>query len=333
MASTTYNFLGDTSNYIRIDTPPTPINPGTSDFTIEWWQYETDTNPYPRVFSSGSYPTCEIGLSQEGGYLYFWSGGSANFITYYPDTSYYLNTWLHYAIVRNAGITTIYRNGFAINAFNDTHDYILTETLTIGNETTMLNDAAFGGNIYNFMWLLGTAKYNADFTPCTSLPCDPQNYAIILDGINTALYSSDYAFTLDNNKPVANVCSCDPTPPPVQRRHISSNSFGQFWYGRSLGFPGFIYKKNVGVGGRRSTKMVAGGTSTSNTYQYIYNKYNAGNSGIGAQSVANRRAKNRLATVCNAGKCGSFYTYLGLYDNYTGNPNGYFPFPTPKTRF
>lgn len=108
-----------------------------------------------------------------------------------------------------------------------------------------------------------------------------------------------------------------------------SNSNGQFWYGSSIGFPGFLYKKNVGVGGRRSTKFAAGGNSTCNTYQYPYNKYKPGVNGIGASSISNRRAKNRLASVCtnNNSQCGAFYQYLGRYDNYTGNPNGYFPYP------
>lgn len=106
-----------------------------------------------------------------------------------------------------------------------------------------------------------------------------------------------------------------------------SNSNGQFWYGRSLNFPGFLYKKNTGVGGRRSTKFAAGGNITCNSPQYIYNKYKPGTCGIGASNIANRRAKNRLATICEQNKCGQFYTYLGRYDNYTGNPNGYFPYP------
>ena len=30
-----------------------------------------------------------------------------------------------------------------------------------------------------------------------------------------------------------------------------STSYGSFWYGNSIGFPGFIYKKNTGVGRRK----------------------------------------------------------------------------------
>lgn len=108
-----------------------------------------------------------------------------------------------------------------------------------------------------------------------------------------------------------------------------SNSNGQFWYGSTTNFPGFLYKKNVGVGGRRSTKFAAGGNATCNTYQYLYNKYKPGQGGVGASSIANRRAKNRLASVCGGenGKCGPFYPYLGRYNRYTENPNGYFPYP------
>jgi hypothetical protein len=108
-----------------------------------------------------------------------------------------------------------------------------------------------------------------------------------------------------------------------------SNPNGQFWYGKTTNFPGFLYKKNVGVGARRSTKMSPGGNITCNVSTFLYNKFKPGQNGVGASSISNRRAKNRLATVCykNDGKCGPFYTFLGRYNNYTGNPNGFFPFP------
>jgi hypothetical protein len=117
-----------------------------------------------------------------------------------------------------------------------------------------------------------------------------------------------------------------------------SNSNGQFWYGNATNFPGFLYKKNLGVGARRSTKFTAGGNITTNcscgTPNNLYNKYKPGTGGVGASSIANRRAKNRLASVCNNGNetystCGKFYQYLGRYNNYTSNPNGFFPEQIP----
>ena len=110
-----------------------------------------------------------------------------------------------------------------------------------------------------------------------------------------------------------------------------SNSNGQFWYGSNVNFPGFLYKKNVGVGARRSTKFNPGGNITCNSPTYLYNKFRPGVNGVGASSVAARRAKNRLATVCGDNKCGQFYNYLGLYNNYLYNPNGYFVYPLPTT--
>lgn len=114
----------------------------------------------------------------------------------------------------------------------------------------------------------------------------------------------------------------------MQQQKISSTSFGNFWYGNRTNFPGFLYKKNTGIGARKSTKFAAGGNSITNTNQYIYNKFKPGNGGVGASSISNRRAKNRLATVCDNNSCGPFYQYLGRYDNYTGNPNGYFVYPS-----
>ena len=108
----------------------------------------------------------------------------------------------------------------------------------------------------------------------------------------------------------------------------SGPSNGQFWYGSTTNFPGFLYKKNVGVGGRRSTKMGPGGNITCNSATDLYNKWKPGSGGVGASSISNRRAKNRLATICGStNKCFPCYTTLGQYSNYTHNPNGFIPCP------
>ena len=92
-------------------------------------------------------------------------------------------------------------------------------------------------------------------------------------------------------------------------------SNGQFWVGPY----GFLYKKNVGVGARRSTLMGPG--LSSNQPTDLNNRYSPGGGGVGASSVANRRAKNRLATNCGPnGKCFPCYNTLGQYSN---NPNGF----------
>lgn len=112
-----------------------------------------------------------------------------------------------------------------------------------------------------------------------------------------------------------------------------SNSYGQFWFGGST-FPGFLYKKNIGAGARRSTQFTPGGTTTCNQPGELWNKYISG-AGVGASSVATRRAKMINATSCNNNqKCGRFYVELGQnqirpsqYTNYRSNLSVYPPYP------
>ena len=52
---------------------------GTCDFTIEWFQYQTDSSPFPRIFAIGSYPSTSIGCSIEGGTFYAWFPGADSF--------------------------------------------------------------------------------------------------------------------------------------------------------------------------------------------------------------------------------------------------------------
>jgi len=110
-----------------------------------------------------------------------------------------------------------------------------------------------------------------------------------------------------------------------------TSSNGQFWYGGgSLKFPGFLYKKNLGVSGIRSTKMNPGGNSLCNKSTYLYNKYKPGTGGVGASSIANRRAKNRLATVTvKETPCFPCYMTLGRYPRFSYNHSGFIPCPAP----
>jgi len=114
----------------------------------------------------------------------------------------------------------------------------------------------------------------------------------------------------------------------MSRLGNGSNSNGQFWYGSQTNFPGFLYKKNIGVGGRRSTKMNPGGNVTCNKSHNLFNTYTPGSGGVGASSISNRRAKNRLAGGCigKNNQSQKFYQYLGIYSS---NPNGYLPYNKP----
>ena len=132
---------------------------GTSDFTIEWFQFWTDDGNFPRVFSVGSYPAADIAISYEG-VTYFWINGSP---TQIYNTVPPLNTWTHIAIVGSGGTTVrFYVNG--TRQYNASLSYSFIDsstTLAIGNETTRDAISAFNGRITNFRWVKGTALYSA----------------------------------------------------------------------------------------------------------------------------------------------------------------------------
>jgi len=134
----------------------------SGDFTIEWFQYQTDNNSFPRIFAIGNFPTTSIGVSIESNTLFFWAGGSAiSFGNIFP----YKNQWVHFAISRQGTNLRVFKNGQQIGStttnstnFNDT-----TNVLRLGNEPNASSGASFGGNITNFHWVKGFAKYTSNF--------------------------------------------------------------------------------------------------------------------------------------------------------------------------
>jgi hypothetical protein len=98
-----------------------------------------------------------------------------------------------------------------------------------------------------------------------------------------------------------------------------SNSYGQFWFGGSS-FPGFLYKKNTGVGGRKNPKygLICNKPTT------LWNTYTPG-SGVGASNISNRRSKMIKSSNCsNGGGCSKTNLNLGLFKN----PLSYYPYPS-----
>lgn len=136
---------------------------GTGDFTIEWWQYQTDTNDFPRVWSQGDWPFATIAVSLESGVFYLWIDGIENFFSMNP----YKNIWTHFAISKIVNDVYIFQNGQLIGStityfdFNDT-----INDLALGNETNHGYGSltAFGGYLTNFRWIKGTGLYTSNFT-------------------------------------------------------------------------------------------------------------------------------------------------------------------------
>ncbi len=146
---------------------------GTGDFTIEWWQYQTDSNTYPRVFSIGTLPNAIISFENQGTLGVYITLNSYRKNLNGIASATYKNQWVHFAIVRKTGSIKLYMNGSSASflTWNDVYSSVniatSTEALTIGSETNAsLNSGAhFEGNITNFRWVKGYALYSSNFTP------------------------------------------------------------------------------------------------------------------------------------------------------------------------
>lgn len=144
---------------------------GTGDFTVEFWMYRTAVGNYATIISHnyGTNPNFLLQTSTSLGQRWklYLSGISVS-ITEGSDHS--LNTWHHYAIVRNGGGSNnvvIYRDGssvatgsFTNNVGNATADYSIGGR---GNGTL-----PFAGYIQDFRVYKGVAKYTATFNPPNS---------------------------------------------------------------------------------------------------------------------------------------------------------------------
>jgi hypothetical protein len=170
------SFLGNATSYLSIPSS-SGTNMGTGDFTIEWYQYQTDTNSYPRIFSIGNYPSTSIGISIEGGSLYFWSNGTFRGTI---SLGTFRNIWIHFAIVRSSNTTNVYRNGVASITWADTYNYTSASNLVISNESSVSASAAFGGYMAYFHVMKGFAKYTSTFQVPNTFPTATANTTLLL---------------------------------------------------------------------------------------------------------------------------------------------------------
>jgi hypothetical protein len=184
-----YSFISSINSFI--DTPASSDwAVGTGDFTIEWFQYQTTTSGFQRAFTVDDFNSIDIGVSVENATFYYWANSSFRYSSSGATTT---NVWIHWAVVRQSGVTKIYKNGTQLGSqINDANNITNTvDELTIGNENTASTIAAFRGYITNFRWIKGLAVYTGNFTVPTSAltaTADANPYG----GSNTQAISSGF---------------------------------------------------------------------------------------------------------------------------------------------
>jgi hypothetical protein len=182
--------LNGTSSYLSVPADNS-WNFGTGDFTIEWFQYQTDTNAFPRIFAIGAYPSTVIGCSIEDGLFYAWFSGGDSF----GDLEMYKNEWIHFAIVRQAGILRVFRNGLQIDSNKENTTNISNPSnypLYFGVENGGADpNTYFGGYLTNIRIVKGLAVYTGPFNIPTS-PLTLTANANPYGGLNTQAIPDGY---------------------------------------------------------------------------------------------------------------------------------------------
>ena len=164
-----YSFVSSATSFIS--TPgSTDWALGTGDFTVEWFSYQTTLSGFQRAYTVGNYASSGIRTAvsiEENGTFYYWANGTFRYSSSAASTA---NAWIHWAVVRQNGITKVYRNGTQLGSqITDINNITDTTTaLILGNENTASIAAAFIGYITNFRWVKGLAVYTGNFTVPTS---------------------------------------------------------------------------------------------------------------------------------------------------------------------
>jgi subtilisin-like proprotein convertase family protein len=188
--------LNGTSNDITVPNSSS-FSPGTGDFTIEWFQRMSSTaSSWPRVFSVGSYPSADLGVSLEGGTFYLWINSSFRASFSHGTLT---NTWVHFAIVRSAGTIKVYQDGVVKATTSYASSISTSQTFRIGSEG--VNGTYFGGQITNFRWSTN-ARYTANFTPPTTSFASDVNTKLLLKAASSSSLLTDSGpdnLTLTNN--------------------------------------------------------------------------------------------------------------------------------------
>ena len=111
----------------------------------------------------------------------------------------------------------MYMNGVSIYSMNDATNFSSVRDLTIGNESTVSNNAAFGGYITYFSWVKGAALYTANFTVSNDYPTLTNDYVLLLK-------STSFDGTLGNTVANTNVSTTLNVPPNFLASNNDNNN-------------------------------------------------------------------------------------------------------------
>ena len=164
-----------TTQYLSITgttSGPLDLATGAGNWTVECWFYPRSVTGAQCIFwkggTSGSVnPSYAFFLSGAGGQFIVGDGGVGGAVVNFAGGTFAINTWYHFALVRNGTTFTAWINGVSISPLTAIFTMSNTgnNTLTIGSSVADGSTRYFNGLITNFRIVKGTAVYTASFVP------------------------------------------------------------------------------------------------------------------------------------------------------------------------
>jgi hypothetical protein len=152
------------------------LNPGTGDFTIEFWTRLTSITNGASLYR-GHNNGVDIFLTASKLAM-----GQSNISTLITDTvNMTTGAWVHVAVVRISGTTTLYKNGVTVGSVSDSTNYVTDSVTYIGYSGSI----RINGYLSNLRVVIGTGVYTGSFTPPTSPLTAITNTALLVSMGNT----------------------------------------------------------------------------------------------------------------------------------------------------
>jgi hypothetical protein len=195
---------------VRLNTLSSAFTYGTGDFTVEWWSNQYATNGVQGIWRNSTNDALNsIGywtIQQPGGRITITIGNGTTSDVIQSNNVITVNTWNHFAFVRNGNVFKLYVNGVAQTS-------TLTSNINLPAQVGIMQIGNAGGNYYgyvtNFRIVKGTAVYTSNFTsPTQPLKAISGTVLLLLVWGNTPLLdSSPYAHTITNSGATYNASS------------------------------------------------------------------------------------------------------------------------------
>ena len=136
------------------------LNPGTGNFTIEFWTYLNSTTNNAS-FYRGNNNGVDIFMNGQGRLAM----GKAQVATLITDSvTMTTGAWVHVAVVRISGATKLYKNGVQVGSAGDGNSYVTDSVNYIGTQ----GGIRITGFMSNLRVVIGLGVYTGAFTPPTS---------------------------------------------------------------------------------------------------------------------------------------------------------------------